>query len=165
MTTRLDSIRTRHSVRRCRRTGVAGLVVVCAMLVGCGDDTSTSSTATNAPATSASASPTGSEQLCADRDALKSSIDDLTNVDIAKSGTSGLQAAVDQVKGDLGSLRKSAAGEFDDQVQAMEKSLGELETAVKNVSSGGERAVVTAAANVAASGQALLQSLQDIDCS
>ena len=47
----------------------------------------------------------------------------------------------------------------------MEDSLKDLETAINNVSSGGEAAVVTAAATVVSSGSALVQSLQDIDCS
>lgn len=44
-------------------------------------------------------------------DSFKSSIEDLKNVDIVKSGTSGLQAAVDKVKTSLQSLRTSAAYE------------------------------------------------------
>ena len=50
------------------------------------------------------------------------------------------------------------------QIQAVEDSLKDLETAISNVSSGGEAAVVTAAATVVSSGSALVQSLQDIDC-
>ena len=86
-------------------------------------------------------------------------------MDIVKSGASGLQTAVDQVKTDLQALRTSAAGEADDQIKAVEDSLNDLETAISNVSSGGEAAVVTAAATVVSSGSALVQSLQDIDCS
>ncbi|MET0865043.1 MAG: hypothetical protein ABWZ98_11965 [Nakamurella sp.] len=88
----------------------------------------------------------------------------MKNVDIVKSGTSGLQAAVDKVKTSLQSLRTSAAGQAKDQIQAVEDSLKDLETAISNVSSGGEAAVVTAAATVVSSGSALVQSLQDIDC-
>jgi hypothetical protein len=97
-------------------------------------------------------------------DSFKSSIEDLKNVDIVKSGTSGLQAAVDKVKTSLLSLRTSAAYEAKDQIQAVEDSPKNLETAISNVSSGGEAAVVTAAATVVSSGSALVQSLQDIDC-
>jgi hypothetical protein len=97
-------------------------------------------------------------------DSFKSSIEDLKNVDIVKSGTSGLQAAVDKVKTSLQSLRSSTAYEAKDQIQAVEDSLKNLETAISNVSSGGEAAVVTAAATVVSSGSALVQSLQDIDC-
>jgi hypothetical protein len=60
-------------------------------------------------------------------------------------------------------LRTSAAYEAKDQIQAVEDSLKNLETAISNVSSGGEAAVVTAAATVVSSGSALVQSLQDID--
>ena len=176
MTTTPVPIQIRDSTRRFRSTGLIGLVLLCALLVACGDDsTSSSSTATTgasaqatatgtASPTGGTASPTGSEQLCADYDAFKSSIEDLKNVDIVKSGTSGLQAAVDKVKTSLQSLRTSAADEAKDQIQAVEDSLKDLETAISNVSSGGEAAVVTAAATVVSSGSALVQSLQDIDC-
>ena len=178
MTNRPVPIPTRHSTRRSRSAGLTGFVLVCTLLVACGSDTTSSSSSTGTTGASAqatatgtasptggTASPTGSEQLCADRDAFKSSIEDLKNVDIVKSGTSGLQAAVDKVKTNLQALRTSAADEAKDQVKAVEDSLKELETAVKNVSSGGEAAVVTAAAKVVSSGNALVQSLQDIDCS
>ena len=165
-------IQTRDSTRRYRSISLAGVVLLCALLVGCGDDTSSTSSSapttgasTQATATGGTASPTGSDQLCADYNAFKSSIEDLKNVDIIKSGTSGLQAAVDKVKTSLQALRTSAASDAKDEIQAVEDSLKELETAIKNVSSGGERAVVTAVAKVVSTGSALEQSLQDIDCS
>jgi hypothetical protein len=74
------------------------------------------------------------------------------------------EAAIDKVKTSLQSLRTSAAYEAKDQIQAVEDSLKNLETAISNVSSGGEAAVVTAAATVVSYGSALVQSLQDIDC-
>jgi hypothetical protein len=178
MTTTPGPIPTRDSTRRHRSIRLTGVVVLCALLVACGDDTSSSSGATTgasaqatatggtaSPTGGGTASPTGSEQLCADYTAFKSSIEDLKNVDIVKSGTSGLQAAVDKVKTSLQSLRTSAAGQAEDQIKAVEDSLKDLETAISNVSSGGEAAVVTAAATVVSSGGALVQSLQDIDCS
>jgi hypothetical protein len=177
MTNRPVPIPTRDSTRRSRSAGLTGFVLVCTLLVACGDDSTSSSSSTATTGASAqatatgttsptggTASPTGSEQLCADYDALKSSIEDLKNVDIVKSGTSGLQAAVDKVETSLQSLRASAAGEAKNQIQAVEDSLKELETAISNVSSGGEAAVVTAATKVVSSGNALVQSLQDIDC-
>jgi hypothetical protein len=150
---------------------------MCTLLVACGSDTTSSSSSTattdasaqatatgTASPTGGTASPTGSEQLCADYDSFKSSIDDLKNVDIVKAGTSGLQAAVDKVKTSLQSLRTSAADEAQGEIKAVEDSLEDLETAISNVSSGGEAAVVTAAATVVSSGSALVQSLQDVDC-
>jgi hypothetical protein len=74
------------------------------------------------------------------------------------------EAAIDKVKTSLQSLRTSAAGQAKDQIQAVEDSLNDLETAISNVSPGGEAAVVPAAATVVSSGSALVQSLQDIDC-
>jgi hypothetical protein len=177
MTTAIP-IPTRDSTRRYRSIRLTGVVVLCALLVACGEDSSSSSGATTgasaqatatgstaSPTGGGTASPTGSEQLCADIDAFKSSIDDLKNVDIVKSGTSGLQTAVDKVKTSLQALRTSAASDAKDEIQAVEDSLKELETAIKNVSSGGEKAVVTAVAKVVSTGSALEQSLQDIDCS
>ncbi len=109
MTTTPGPIPARDSTRRHRSIRLIGVVMLCALLVACGDDTTSSSTATTSASaqstatgtespTGGTASPTGSEQLCADIDAFKSSIEDLKNVDIVKSGTSGLQAAVDKVK-------------------------------------------------------------------
>jgi hypothetical protein len=177
MTTTPGPIPTRDSTRRHRSIRLTGVVMLCALLVACGDDSTSSSSSTattgasaqatatgTASPTGGTASPTGSEQLCADYNAFKSSIEDLKNVDIVKSGTSGLQAAVDKVKTSLQSLRTSAAGDAKDQIQAVEDSLKDLETAISNVSSGGEAAVVTAAATVVSSGSALVQSLLDIDC-
>ena len=178
MTTTPVPIQIRDSTRRSRSIGLTGFVLVCTLLVACGNDTTSSSSSTattgasaqatatgTASPTGGTASPTGSEQLCADYNAFKSSIEDLKNVDVVKSGTSGLQAAVDKVKTDLQALRSSAAGEAEDQIKAVEDSLNDLETAISNVSSGGEAAVVTAAAKVVSSGSALVESLQDIDCS
>ncbi len=173
-------IPTRDSTPRSRAIGLTGFALVCTLLVACGSDTTSTSSSTattsasaeatatggdTASPTGGTASPTGSEQLCTDYDAFKSSIEDLKSVDVVKSGTSGLQAAVDKVKASLQSLKTSAAGDAKDQIQAVEDSLKDLETAISNVSSGGEAAVVTAAGTVVSSGSALVQSLQDLDCS
>jgi hypothetical protein len=68
------------------------------------------------------------------------------------------------VKTSLQSLRTSAAGEAQDQIQAVEDSLKDLETACQQRQLGWGSGLVTAAATVVAPGSALVQSLQDIDC-
>ena len=65
--------------------GVVGLVValmaVGALVVGCGDDDDSSTTTTTSPTTESSDAASGSD-VCAERDALKSSIEGLKSVDL-----------------------------------------------------------------------------------
>jgi hypothetical protein len=154
-------------------------VVVCA---SCGDDDDASSTAAvttvgestsvvpattaESPAVSVSSpgSSTASGDMCADRDALSSSIAALKDVDVAAEGTNGVTAAVDAVKEDLAALRGSLSAELQPQGQAVQDALDDLETAVANLDSGGAAAVVTAATNLATAAGTLLDSLESGAC-
>ena len=102
--------------------------------------------------------------MCADRDALRTSVDALTNLDVVAEGTNGLTAAVTDVKDDVAALGSSAGSELQPQVQAVQDAVDELETAVANIDSGGAAAAVTAVADVATSARTLLDSLEAGAC-
>jgi hypothetical protein len=164
---------------------VVACVVLGALMVSCGDDDDDSAstaaatpatpfatagstgTATTAPAAESSApgsSTAPSGDVCADREALRTSVDALTNLDVVAEGTNGLTAAVGDVKDALAALRSSAGSELQPQVQAVQDAVDELETAVPNIDSGGAAAAVTAVADVATSAQTLLDSLEAGAC-
>lgn len=144
--------------------GVLGLLGACAS----DDPSSTAATATTSAASttasssaSASASATGTE-VCAARDDLKKSIDDLKSYDVVKNGTSGLQSAITDVQTNLDAVKSSAGADVQPQVTSLQDALNDLTTAISN---GSVTAAVTAAAGVVTNGQALLTSLQDLKCS
>ena len=143
--------------------GLLGLLGACAS----DDPSPTAATTTSAAATtasssaSASASATGTE-LCAARDDLKQSIDDLKNYDIVANGTSGLQSALTQVQTSLNAVKSSAGADIRPQVTSLQDALNDLTTAV---SDGSVTSAVTALPGVVSNGQALLTSLQDLKCS
>ena len=124
---------------------VVACVVLGVVMVSCGDDDDSASTAATTPATplatagttstettapAAESSATGSStapsgDVCADREALRTSVDALTNVDVVAEGTNGVTAAVSDVKEDLAALRSSAGDELQPQVQAVQDAVDE----------------------------------------
>jgi hypothetical protein len=148
---------------------LVGIVAALTLAVACGSDNSSSSstvasTTTTASTSSSASSGTASPQLCSARDNLRTSIQDLTNVDVVKNGTSGLQDALNKVKDNLQTVKSNASSELQPQIQAFEDSLTALGNAVSNVSSGGVGSVITAASSAAQSGQALVTSLGSLKC-
>ena len=107
------------------------------VLVSCGDDDD-------------SATATTVADVCADREALRESVDVLTNVDVVAEGTNGVTAAVSDVEDDLAALRSSAGDALEPQVQAVQDDLDELETAVDEIDSGGASAALAAVSELAA---------------
>ena len=130
------------------------------LVASCGSDSS--STATTSAATTQSGAASG--DVCADREALSSSVDALKNVDVTAEGTNGLNAAVSAVKDDLTALRASAGSELRPQVDAVQSALDEVETAVANLSAGGAAPAVTAIATLASTSKTLLDSLEAGAC-
>jgi hypothetical protein len=161
---------------------LAGTVAALALVVACGSDNSSSSSTVLTTTTSVSASTsattsgagtsttvssssgTASSQLCTARDNLKTSIQDLTNVDVLKNGTSGMQDAVNKVKDNLQAVKTNASSDLQPQIQAFRDSLTALGNAVSNVSSGGVGSVVSAASSAAQTGQKLVTSLGSLKC-
>ena len=126
---------------------VIACVALGALLVSCGDDDD-------------SATATTVADVCADREALRESVDVLTNVDVVAEGTNGVSAAVSDVEDDLAVLRSSAGDAVEPQVQAVEDALGDLETAVDEIDSGGASAALAAMSDLASSAATLLDSLE-----
>jgi hypothetical protein len=147
--------------RRATTWITAVMLTVGVVISACGgDDSSSSSPASEA--TTMTAAP--DEQLCEDREALEDSIDALTDVDVIAEGTSGVEEAVTNVQDSVQALSSSAAEDFQPEVDATRAALEELETALGDTESAGVTGVVSAIEDVVSTGDALLQSLQDVDC-
>jgi hypothetical protein len=147
------------------------------LLVSCGDDddttsaattgTSATTTAPSAASTTAAAGTTvagGSDQLCADREALLDSVDALKEMDFAAEGVDGVKAAVTDVKDNLAALRESAGDELRPQVDAVQGDLDDLEAAIEQLGSGGAAAAVSALTSLAGSAKTLLDDLEAGAC-
>lgn len=136
-------------------------------LAACGGDNSSSTVATAATTTStattvASAAPsTASAALCSAREDLKASVQDLQNIDLAKGGTSGVQAALTKVKDDLGAVRAAASSDLQPQITAFDDALKGLETAVSDPSAA---AIAAGVKDVVQTGTTLLTGLAKLDC-
>ena len=126
------------SSSRVVRWVVAG-VAIAVLVASCGSEDGSSSTA-------ATSVPAG--DVCEDREALRSSVDDLEGIDLRAEGAEGVTDAVTAVKDDLAALRDSAGDELRPEVQAVQDAVDELETAVGNLGSGGAADAVTAASDL-----------------
>jgi hypothetical protein len=133
-----------------RLRAVVACVALGVLMVSCGDDDSSSSTTV--------------ADVCADREALRSSVAALKDLDVVAEGTNGVNAAVADVKEDLTALQSSAGDELQPQVQAVQDAADELETAAADLDSGGASAALTAVANLATSTATLLDSLEAGAC-
>jgi hypothetical protein len=128
-------------------------VIITVLMAACGDDDDSSSSTTAA-----------SDPVCADAEALQSSVAALKDVDLVAEGTNAASAAISAVKDDLTALKESAGDELQPQVQDVEDSVDELETAVDNLDDDGGAAALDAVANVASSASTLVGSLEDGAC-
>lgn len=132
-----------------RRAGVAAMVAGLLIVAGCGDDDDESA----------------QDQYCAAGESLRSSLDELADLDLVAGGTDGLTAAVDDVQSDLGDLRDSATEAADDEVGALEQAVDDLSDAISAL--GGDltrdnvAGVGTAIGNVVAAAQSVLDTLGD----
>jgi hypothetical protein len=139
---------------RIARWVVAGVAITVLMAACGGDDDDDSSSSTTA----------SSDPVCADAEALRSSVAELRDVDLVAEGTNGASAAISAVKDDLAAVKESAGEELQPQVQDVEGSIDELETAVDNLDAAGAAAALEAVANVASSVSTLVGSLEDGAC-
>jgi len=161
------------------RLGAAVLLGLVLSLAACGSSSKSSSTTAATSSETTSAGPattapgsgdtestgTASAEVCAARQDLQTSITDLKDVNIASSGTSGLQAAITKIKDNLSTLRSAAGDQLKPEVDAFQTSLDDLQTAIKDVSSGGVSAVVTAVKDAGTTGANLLDALSELKCS
>ena len=153
-------------------------LAIFAAVTSCGDDDSsaTTSTADTAVADTAESASTvemttvpittggASQDACADRDALRSSVAALADVDVVAEGTNGLTAAVDVVTSDLEKVRASAGSEFEPQVQAVQDAIAATEAGLQNVGEGGAAEVATALSDLSTATTNLLTSLEGGPC-
>jgi hypothetical protein len=153
---------------------VVACLAICAVVTSCGDDDDSSATTiaadtdtadtdanTTAEVTTAGAA---SGDACADREALRSSVAALTDVDVVAEGTNGLTAAVDAVKSDLEKVRGSAGSEVEPQVQAVQDAIAATEAGVDNLGDGGAAEVAAALSTLSTATTTLLASLEGGPC-
>ncbi|HUI48384.1 MAG TPA: hypothetical protein VL119_06790, partial [Acidimicrobiia bacterium] len=113
------------------RPALSVLAVALLMVAGCGSSSKSSSTttvttATTSPGTTSGGSTTtivGTAELCADRTALRQSIQDLEHVQVITNGTSALEDALNKVKDNVDALKQSAHGVLQQPTQEFEDSL------------------------------------------
>jgi len=171
-----------NSWRTSRR--IAGCMAVGLFVAACGSDTDNSaSTATVDAGTSAvessaeSSAPPESDATeapaatsdaggdpCADRDALRSSIEALTDVDVVAEGTNGLEAPVDAVKQDLSAVQESAGDDIQPEVDAVRSALDDVETAVSNGAADDVAGTAAALSALASAATELLDALDAGPC-
>jgi hypothetical protein len=144
--------------RRSKSSGIGRLVIACVVLsavaASCGGDDDESS----------SAATTTTASVCADREALQTSVSSLQDVDLVAEGTNGVNAAIDDLQEDLSSLQNSAGAELQPEVQAVQDDIDELKTAVEDFDSGGAAAAAAATSDLASSARTLFDSLADGAC-
>jgi hypothetical protein len=163
----MNSSGTSRLVRR-----IIACAAIGALAASCADDDDSSTATTAATATAAStaaSTSTGgsaapSDDVCADREALRSSVAALNDVNLRAEGTNGVTAAINAVKDDLAALRTSAGDKLRLQVQAVQDAIDQLETAVGNLGSGGGAEAATAVSNLVSAAGTLLDSPQAGAC-
>jgi hypothetical protein len=162
--------------------GVACLAL-CAMVTSCGDDDDSSAASsatdtaaaattnaattverTTAPTTTATIARAASGDACTDREALRSDIAALTDVDVVAEGTNGLKAAVDAVKSDLEKVKASAGSIVEPQVQAVQDAIAAAETGIEHLGQGGAAEVATALTALSTATTTLMTSLEGGPC-
>jgi hypothetical protein len=160
--------------RRFRSTSV-GVGALVALLAVTGTACSSSSTpsSTTSAATSAAASPSsasdpaGKEQICAARDELKTSVSALINPVLLTGGVEGIKTAVANVQTSLDDVKEAGKQDYAQEVDALQSSLGQLQTAVGQLGEGNGteslRAVGTAIAATGTAAEGLLTKL-NTDC-
>ncbi len=155
--------------------GLRAAVLACVALlaVGCGGDDDTTGGATPGPSAASSAadgspSATGSPDgdVCSDVDALKSSIDDLTEVDVSQAGLSAITDGLRQVQTNLSTLKDNADGALTPQIDDLDQAVNSLSTSASDaVATPSVSTLATVAADlgsVASSLSALQQAAADM---
>ena len=115
------------------RSRTAAAAVLLAAVFGAaacgGDDSSSGATTTTGAATSAGGASTrrgasttaaaASSELCQERDALRASITDLTNIDVLKNGTSALTEQMADIKQQAQAIASDAKGDMKPEAEAL----------------------------------------------
>ncbi len=150
-----------------RRIGSAVMIALFVVAgAACGDDDSSSATTvttTTVAATNPGPVSSASAELCQAREQLRTSITDLSNVDVVKNGVSAITDQLDQIRSDLAAVKSAAGSDLRPQLDAFEQALDSLQTAVSG--SGSAQDIVAGVREVATTGATLLRSLQNLSCS
>ena len=96
---------------------------------------------------------------CTAASQLKTSVQNLKNVDVAKNGLGSLQTALSSVKTDVTTLASEAQSAFGPQITTLQNSLSSLDTAINSAK--GEPSL-TAAGTIASSFTQVKSSASDL---
>ena len=129
-----------HEIRPRRvgstRATIVGLLAVLTMvLVGCSSSGSTASSGTSTTAKASASSttyPAGKVQVCQARDQLKTSVEALLKPSLLVQGTTAIKTATTKVQDNLTALKAAAKQDYQPQIQAVETSIKDLQTAISN---------------------------------
>lgn len=149
----------------------AGLTIASA---ACSSDssssTTTAATTTTQAATTTVASsnpgPVGSASstLCQAREDLRTSITDLSNVNVVANGTSAISDQLATIREHLAAVRSAAGDDVKAQADAFQGSLDALQTALGGSGASMVTGVVSAIRDVGTTGATLLTSLGNLSC-
>jgi hypothetical protein len=99
----------------------------------CGDAGGNASGATPATTTATSATTAAASQACADAAALKTSIAELDQLDPRAAGKAGIQAALDDVRTKLATLKTSAKSQWSSQITELDSALEALKGTIAGI--------------------------------
>jgi len=108
--------------------------------------------------------PDATADVCAARDDLEQSIQDLRGVDVVAGGTDAVEAALGDVRDDLAALRGAAGSDLQDEVSSLESAIEDLQGTLDGGTEPATGERLTALAQVVTAGGALVQALQDLPC-
>ena len=130
--------------------------------------TTAASTTKAAPSSAASGSSgpvsSASAALCDARDELRTSITDLSKVNVVANGTSAISDQLTTIRANLADVRSAAGDDVKDEADAFEASLNSLQTALDQSGASMITDVVSALKDVSTTGATLLTSLENLSC-
>jgi hypothetical protein len=107
------------------------------LTAACSSSSTTTPPPSSPPATSAAASPaaTANAALCADADALRTSLRNLTHISVGKDSADQIKSGIANVKKTLTGFTTQAKGEYQAQTGALKSALDKLQTAASSLKS------------------------------
>jgi hypothetical protein len=96
--------------------------------------TTNATTATSETTATSAATATSTAAVCADYDALKTSLSNLVHINVVNAGRDGIEAALDDVSTKLATLKSSAQQEFTSQIDQLQTAINDLKTTLGNLS-------------------------------
>jgi hypothetical protein len=112
----------------------AGLALLAAAGCGSGSSTSSASAPTaSAAASSPAASPTATSVLCTDAAALRTSLGNLTHLNVGAGTVNQIKTNLTDVQANLTTFVNDAKGEWQAQTSALKSATDKLDAALKNL--------------------------------